>query len=157
MLLLYWSIWVNLARRQSSQFTCQSMFQPWSITKSCGYWLKVWDCKYKLPKLVSLAELLDSALEIKLGARTAGESSGCTSPYYRRSRLWWFGYMVMRGLLLDVFLACPAGRRPQWRPRTQWRYYLAIPWALTLHIILEQVSNRTSVNGPSIQTWVNTW
>ena len=44
-----------------------------------------------------------------------------------RSQLRWLGHLYRMPpgrLLREVFLACPAGKRPRGRPRTCWSYYV---------------------------------
>ncbi|KAK0152308.1 hypothetical protein N1851_006217 [Merluccius polli] len=46
-----------------------------------------------------------------------------------RSQLRWFGHLIRMPpghLPLEVFRACPTGRRPRGRPRTRWRDYICL-------------------------------
>ena len=48
--------------------------------------------------------------------------------HVERSQLRWLGHLVRMPpgrLPLEVFRACPSGRRPRGRPRTRWRDYIS--------------------------------
>ena len=71
--------------------------------------------------------------------------------HIERSQLRWLGHLFRMPpgrLPREVFLACPAGRRPRGRPRTRWSDYVAqLAWERLgiLPEVLEEVSGEREV------------
>ncbi len=71
-----------------------------------------------------------------------------------RSQLRWFRHLVRMPpsrFPMEVFQACPAGRRPWGRPRSRWRDYIsALAWEhlRILQSELVDVSREREVRGP---------
>jgi len=65
-------------------------------------------------------------------------------PRVERSQLRWSGHLIRMPpgrLPLEVFRACPTGRRPRGRPRTRWRDYIShLAWERLAQEELESVA-----------------